>query len=158
MAGHAEIHRANIDAGMRIAGVRWGDRVGQEVVNLARAHCPTEEGRLKASITHLVTVRGDTVHVRVGSPLEYAMYVHRGTGIYGPHGKPIVPVTAKALRFRKGKMMGPLPQGVRNLPKNKRPFVFAKSVKGSPPSPFLSSALKDVFGDALVRDTPHAND
>jgi hypothetical protein len=155
---HAEIHHANIDAAMGRAGMQWGDRVGQEVVNRARANCPTDDGRLKASITHLVTLGNDSVSLRVGSPLDYAMYVHRGTGIYGPHGTPIVPVTAKALRFRKPKMMGPLPQGVRNAPKNRRPFVFAKSVKGSPPSPFLSDALKDVFGAAVVRDTPHAND
>lgn len=158
MASHAELHHANIDAAMNRAAVQWGDRVGQAIVNQARANCPTDDGRLKASIAHLVTLGNDRVTIRVGSPLEYAKWVHRGTGIYGPHGKPIVPVTAKALKFRTGKMMGPLPRGVKNAPKNRRPFVFAKSVKGSPPSPFLSDALKDVFGSAVVRDTPHAND
>lgn len=36
---------------------------------------------------------------RIGSSLEYAPYVEYGTGIYGPKGKPIVPVTARALAW-----------------------------------------------------------
>lgn len=36
---------------------------------------------------------------RIGSPLAYAAYVEYGTGIYGPKGQPIVPKTAKALRW-----------------------------------------------------------
>ncbi|WP_188544430.1 HK97 gp10 family phage protein [Rhodococcoides trifolii] len=143
-----------MERALQQAAVRWGDRAGQAVVNAARANCPTDEGRLRSSITHTVTASPGRVRLRVGSGLEYARYVHEGTGIYGPKGKPIVPVTAKALKFRQPKMMGPLPAGVRNLPRNRRPFVFAKSVKGSPPSPFLSDALKDVFGTVIVRDNP----
>jgi hypothetical protein len=136
------------------AAAEWADRVGQAVVNAARANCPADEGRLRASITHTIDVTGSTVRTRVGSPLDYARYVHEGTGIYGPNKTPIVPVSAKALKFRAPRQMGPLPAGARNLPRNKRPFVFAKSVKGSPPAPFLTEGLTDVFGAALVRENP----
>lgn len=115
--------------------VRHVEKLTRRVANEARRQAPVDEGTLRASIQQAVTVTGTKVVGRVGSGLDYALYVHQGTGIYGPKGKPIVPIRRQYLRFevKSGK-----------LAKGKRPVVFAKSVKGSPPKPFLVDALKKV--------------
>lgn len=64
---------------------------------------------------------------KIGSPLKYARFVHDGTGIYGPKGRPITPKRAKYLRFK---------------PRNGARFIYAKQVKGMRPNPFLKDALK----------------
>lgn len=82
----------------------------------------------------------------IGSPLAYAEYFHRGTGIYGPHGTPIVPVSKKVLKFRsRGNQTG-------SLPKERGTWVFARSVKGMPADPFLSDALARVMGTITRRN------
>lgn len=48
----------------------------------AKILCPVGNGELRSSITH--EVDGNTGVV--GSNLEYAPYVHQGTGIYALHG------------------------------------------------------------------------
>lgn len=127
------------------AGMQWGGRVGRAVVNQAKRNVPVDEGRLRASISHNVTTTPTGVTVTVGSPLEYAAYQERGTGIYGPHGTPIVPVTAKVLKFR---------GGGKNVAKGKRPWVFAASVAGSKPTWFLTRALESIIGTTNVRRHP----
>jgi hypothetical protein len=157
MASAGEIHHARIAAAMASAAGQWGERIGRQIANRAKEYCPVDEGRLRSSITHLVTVNpGGGVTVRVGSPLAYARWRHEGTGIYGPHRSPIVPVTAQALKFRpSGRVLGPMPAGARRPSANRRgPFIFRKSVKGSPGSPFLTQALEDVFGAANVTRNP----
>lgn len=59
-----------------------------------------------------VSARGFTVTASV----DYAKHHQGGTGIYGPRRSPIVPVNAKALRWKVG-----------------RKTYFARSVKGCPP-------------------------
>lgn len=129
------------------AARRWAERLGHDVVNEAKRNCPVDEGTLRASITHVVQVGETSATLVVGSPLDYAEYFHTGTGIYGPRGTPIVPVTKKALKF---KWDG---GGQNTRSKDKRPYVFAKSVKGMPPNPFLSDALLTVMG----RQVAHLN-
>lgn len=48
----------------------------------AKIFCPVDQGQLRASITH--EVDGDTG--AVGTNVEYAPYVHQGTGIYASDG------------------------------------------------------------------------
>ncbi|MBF6298215.1 HK97 gp10 family phage protein [Nocardia amamiensis] len=155
MAGAAEIHHARIAAAMATAAGQWGERIGRQIANRAKEQCPVDEGRLRSSITHLVTVNpGGSVTVRVGSPLAYARYRHEGTGLYGPHHARIVPVTAQALKFRQPRIVGPFQPGARQLPVNRRPFVFARSVRGSVGYPFLTLALEETFGAANVIRNP----
>lgn len=117
----------------------------RQVENGAVARAPVDDGRLRASISSTVTVRGTRIVGRIGSPLPYAIYVHEGTGIYGPKGRPIRPVHGKWLVFEPGRSMGPLRRGGKHPPKGKRGGpVFAKEVKGSPPRPFLYDALVAV--------------
>lgn len=102
-----------------------------------------DTGALAASIEPTVNVYGKLVVGRVGTPLEYARYLHEGTGIYGPKHTPIRPVSAKALRFKPGRMIGPLPAGKAGTsPENRGGWIFARSVKGVPPHPFLVEAFE----------------
>lgn len=85
-----------------------------------------DTGRLRSSInTQLVTVGGQLA-VRVGSNVFYALFVHEGTGVYGPKGAPIRPKRAKFLKFQ---------------PKGAHGFVYAKLVKGMRPNHYLKNAL-----------------
>lgn len=72
--------------------------------------------RRTGTLARLTSYRAeaDRAVVTVGAP--YAPYVFTGTGIYGPKGRPIEPVAAKALRFEVGGKT-----------------VFAKRVRGMPP-------------------------
>ncbi|MDI9914347.1 hypothetical protein [Rhodococcus sp. IEGM 1379] len=151
MPAHVEFHRERMARGLAQDAVAWSDRMGRQVVNRARVNCNVNTGQLRSSITHHVTLSGTSAKTRVGSPLERARYIHEGTGIYGPKGKPIVPVTAKALKFPTPKMIGPLGRGGSRSPGG---FVFAKSVKGIQPNPFLTDALKDVLGTHNVTVRP----
>lgn len=94
-------------------------------LNLQRNPMRVDTGRLRSSIqVQLVMVGGKPV-VRVGTNVFYALYVHDGTGIYGPRGVPITPHTAKMLSWK--------------AKSGKR--VYAKSVKGMRPNPFLKDAV-----------------
>lgn len=48
----------------------------------AKKNCPVDMGVLRASITSDVEVAHDEIVGVIGSNLEYAPYVHNGTGIY----------------------------------------------------------------------------
>ncbi|MGW4718258.1 HK97 gp10 family phage protein [Nocardia sp. NPDC004260] len=155
MASAGEIHHERIAAAMATAAGQWADRIGRQIVNRAKEQCPVDEGRLRSSITHLVTVNpGGGVTVRVGSPLVYARYRHEGTGLYGPHHARIVPTTKQALKFRAPRIVGPFLPGARQLPRNRRQFVFARSVRGSVGYPFLTLALEEVFGANNITRNP----
>ena len=133
------INSSNIAADKSRLGQQWGHRVGRRVQNAGRRRAPVDEGTLRNSIEYVVDVRPASTHVTVGSPLPYARYIHEGTGIYGPKGTPITPVTRQVLKFQvkgsTGKRRGKDAQ-----------WVFAKSVKGIKPNPFLVDALVDVMG------------
>lgn len=90
-----------------------------------------DTGRLRASInTQLVTRNGEPA-VLVGTNVFYARWVHDGTGIYGPRGRRITPRSAKRLRFR---------------PTGQRKYVYARSVSGMRPNPFMKNALHAARG------------
>lgn len=48
----------------------------------ARQLCPVDQGHLRASITSETEITADEIIGRIGSNLEYAPYVHNGTGIW----------------------------------------------------------------------------
>lgn len=52
----------------------------------SKKNCPGSKGTLRQSITHTVEVNEDGVMGYVGSNLEYAPYVHQGTGLYAKDG------------------------------------------------------------------------
>lgn len=52
----------------------------------AKRNCPVEDGRLRSSITHGVNATKEQASGRVGTNVDYAPYVHEGTGIYATDG------------------------------------------------------------------------
>ncbi len=58
------------------------EAVGQFVENESKKNSPVDDGTLRASISH--DVEDNTVYI--GSNVEYAPYVHQGTGIYATDG------------------------------------------------------------------------
>jgi hypothetical protein len=114
-------------------------RKGNRVLSAARTRCPVDEGRLRASLAlEMVEVAGVPA-ARIGSNLPYLKYVHDGTGIYGPHGTRIVPVSAKALRWPVKNNSGTGNRRYRGG--STIQYRFARSVKGVRGRPFLREAL-----------------
>lgn len=95
--------------------------------NLGRSPRRIRTGYLRASLYIKPVVIDGYPGFRIGSPLNYARFVHDGTGIYGPKGQPIRPKNSKWLVF---------------IPSGGSGKVFAKEVKGMPPNPFLKDAVK----------------
>lgn len=52
----------------------------------AMEKCPVNTGELRRSITTEVETNGTTVNGKVGTNVDYAPYVHEGTGIYSRTG------------------------------------------------------------------------
>lgn len=101
-------------------------RRGQRVRDLARLLAPKRSGRLAASIGISVRVGPGGVTVRVGSDLDYATYVHEGTGVYGPRHRPITATGNGVMVFRGAG--GEL--------------VYARTVSGTRGTPYLTRALR----------------
>lgn len=109
-------------------------RVADRTANLARGLAPVDEGPLRASIRVEMRYTSRTVKAWVYTPLEYGLYVHEGTGIYGPKGQPIRPRRGRFLVFEA--------RNARTTPRGRGNLVFARQVRGQRPQPFLREALK----------------
>lgn len=92
--------------------------------------------RLKNDRTSGVRDEGHRLVGFVSFNVGYALYVTKGTGIYGPRGQVIKPKTKQFLKFT-------LPDGT---------VIYAKSVKGQRPNPFLVDALKAGSGGWPVNE------
>jgi hypothetical protein len=98
---------------------------GRHVRTVARALAPKRTGRLASSIELNVKIRPSGIVVEVGSRLDYARYVHDGTGVYGPFHRPITARSGGVMRFRSGS----------------GEFTYARTVSGTRATHFLSRAL-----------------
>lgn len=104
--------------------------------NLRSSPTRVNTGRLSNSITfRLVTYNGDPA-VRVGTTVFYAVYVHEGTGLYGPRHRLIRPVNKRALRWQK--------RGGRG--KSKGGWTYSTYSSGMRPNAFLKNALPAAKG------------
>lgn len=80
-------------------------RRGLRVVSAAKRNLSSnpsrvDTGRLRSSISfRLVSVNGSLTG-RVGTNVKYAIFVHEGTGLFGPRHTLIVPRNKKALRWK----------------------------------------------------------
>lgn len=109
----------------------------EKVKNRALQLCPVDGGRLRTSITAQVLSEPTGPVGRVGTNVEYGLYIHEGTGIYGPKGQPytIVPRRRKALAFVwRGAPTPPNGRGGRHVYKR-------VTIRGIRPKPFLRDAL-----------------
>lgn len=98
--------------------------------NLQRNPRRVDTGFLRSSINTQLISQGGKISVRVGTNAVYALYVHDGTGIYGPKGSYIYPKTKKYLSWK---------------PKSGG-RIFAKRVRGMKPNPFLADAVSAAKG------------
>lgn len=111
-------------------------RRGTNVQNAAKKHLETyprrvNTGLLRSSIkVQIITVGGNPA-VSVGTNIRYAVWVHDGTGIYGPAGHLIKPKTKQVMRWLSKKHGG---------------YAFAKTSKGMRPNRFLKESLKFAKG------------
>jgi hypothetical protein len=104
-------------------------RAGRKVVDLAKRQLTdnghVDTGKLRNSITYEIVKGPKGLTCLVGTRMKYALYLHEGTANKGA-GR-IYPLRARVLRFR---------------PKGSATVVFAESVRGVKPFPFLVKALE----------------
>lgn len=108
------------------ADIRKGFRAGMTRATAAAESIEVQEapvltGNLRKLITSFVKGEGADAIGFVIPTAPYSEFVHRGTGIYGPYGTPIVPKSAKALAFEYGGRK-----------------IVRKSVKGQRANPFVT--------------------
>jgi hypothetical protein len=114
-------------------GARVESRAKRNLAGIGGRPKRIDTGHLRASIGTNLIVRPDGMAVRVGTGVFYALYVHDGTGLYGPKHTVIRPKFGRVLVFRskiygakKGKYAGK---------------VVVTFVRGMKPNPFLKDAL-----------------
>lgn len=105
---------------------------GTKVVSAAKRRISTnpkrvDTGRLRSSIASQLGTKNSKLVMRVGTNVKYAMFIHEGTGIYGPRGTRIVPKRSSVLKWT-----------------NREGTFYAKSVRGIVPNPFLKDALQSL--------------
>lgn len=66
----------------------------------------------------------ERIEITVARVPEHAIWVHNGTGIYGPRHSPIKPVASKVMHWTEDDVN-----------------IFAKSTKGQPANPYLQNAF-----------------
>ena len=95
---------------------------------IAKAFAPVRTGKLRSSIFYKVSGLTALVYTK----LNYADWVEKGTGIYGPNKQTIVPVQQKVLATRTNPGWGS---------KNAAGYyIIGKSQSGQRPNPFFSRA------------------
>ena len=105
-------------------------RIGRAVQSTAQQLAPVDTGRLRQSgDTQMRPGRGSLV-ARVGFSAKHALWVHEGTGIYGPRRTPITPRRARMLAWRD----------------RRGGWRYARSVRGMRPRRFLTRATRLVTG------------
>lgn len=128
-----DLHQAQIrnflysPAGPVVRGVR---RWSQEVRRVAIANAPKDTGQLASSSAVEMNTHPGLVVGVVSFRARHALWVHEGTGIYGPRGRPIRARGGGMLRFPNRRGRG-----------GARRFIYTRSVRGQPAQPFLVYAL-----------------
>lgn len=108
------------------------------VLVAARAKVPVDTARLKGSLSAEVRQEGVSVVGRVGSNLNYAIYVHEGTGIYAGRGY-ITPKSGRYLRWPNRNNSG---RGNRRYRGGRtQAYTYARRVRGMKGTPYLRDAL-----------------
>lgn len=117
---------ANPNGGLAKDGLKRAVRVqALAKKNLQRPPTRVNTGALRASIIITPFFYDGYPAFRVGSGLNYAWFVHDGTGIYGPKHHLIFPKGSGVLAWEVG--------GGK--------WAYAKHTKGMPPNPFLKDAI-----------------
>ncbi len=104
-------------------------RRGRKVQRHARRNVNSRTGALARSIEVRMAMQVGVPIVEVYTDLHYALWVHDGTGIYGPRGRPIRPRRARYMVFRG----------------SGGTLVYARSVRGQRANPYLRNALHSAL-------------
>lgn len=75
-----------IEENIRDAAVKGMTNACLIVEDDSKRGCPHNTGMLRQSISSMVEEEGDIINGYVGSNLDYAPYIHQGTGIYAVEG------------------------------------------------------------------------
>ena len=117
--------QGDLSGGRRAGMINLVETIESKAVKRA----PKKTGNLIHGITSSVNEDGSkgiiNATARGTDDRDYAVFVHFGTGVFGPHKVPIVPTEKKALFW----------QGA------KHPM---RSVKGMRPNPFLYGVLDEI--------------
>ena len=127
-----------------IAGAEQDLRVrANRVLNAARRGAPVDTGRLRSSLAvEFSTNPGGLPVARIGSNLPYAVWVHEGTGLYGPRGQMITPRSARFMVWPVTNNNYVSTGGPRRFKGGATAqYAFAKQTRGMRGRPFLLSAL-----------------
>lgn len=101
--------------------------VAERTARAARSRAPVDSGRLRNSIRVRSHATASQFKAWVYTNVEYSVYVHEGTGIYGPRGRPIRPRRGRFLAWEDPNGGG---------------MIFAREVRGQRPQPYLLDALR----------------
>jgi len=132
------LEKPDLVIGRMAARIRTGIAAGIRRVTVAAEavvveEAPVREGNLRDAIMSFIRGAGRDTEGHVVPTAPYSKYVHEGTGIYGPHGTPIVPRVKKALAFTYGGRK-----------------VVVKSVKGQKKNPFVKRAKKRLTTEGII--------
>ena len=99
----------------------------QQIENDAKVKCPVDDGILRASIKHDTESDNDEIKGIVGTNVDYAPFVHEGTGLYAVEGK-----------------------GRKEIPwKYQTPKGEWFTTQGQRPNPFLQQAIDENLNNIL---------
>ena len=141
MKVHVDVDQKKLRAFVETDGAELVRDTTQRVANYAKALAPVDTGRLRGSIRTRVETRGLRVTGTVAATARHAVWVHEGTGLYGPRHRYITPKHGRYLVF----------------PGRSGRTVFARRVAGMRPRRFLVAALRrGADGWRLRINTPGA--
>lgn len=104
------------------------DQRAKRVRDRAYVFCPVRSGFLRSTLDYRLGTEGGQPVAYVYVTASYGLFVHEGTGIYGPKRRPI--------EARPGRMFV--------FPGRDGKLVFTRRIKGMRPRPFLRQALQAV--------------
>lgn len=144
------LHEAHIQAFYERHFGREVRAIVREGVRLSRARAPRHRGDLWRSIEGDVERYGapDGGYLGYwGTDEPHAMWVHDGTGIYGPRRRPIRPRSGRYLVFTPYRLIGANKRGTARgrIPRNRRRVIAVTQVRGQPRTPFLTEPFEEVL-------------
>lgn len=106
-------------------------RLAVQCETYSKINAPKDSGELAASIARdPAQITAQDVRIRVGTHCGYGLFPEKGTGIYGPTGRPIVPKTAMGLLAFK--------------PRGSSHIIRVRSVRGQPGQHFMAKSLAET--------------
>jgi len=117
---------SGVQDALKVFAREHADAIGEEFVRRARERAPRRTGALADGVEYQVNDGPAGPQVTVTCAEDYGRYQDEGTGVYGPLGVPIVPVTASVLAWD-----------------GQDGVVFAMSSRGSRPTHWWSDTIKE---------------